>query len=95
MTELKTPADALTDLAAAAPDRVLLHQPLDGEVRTWSRAAALNDAKRLANGLRGLGLEPGGGADLPDGRWRYHSLRDGTQRRESDHHRSTRQPRRR
>jgi long-subunit acyl-CoA synthetase (AMP-forming) len=59
MTEVKTAADALTELAAAAPDRPFLHQPLDGEVKTWSRADALNDARRLASGLRGLGLEPG------------------------------------
>jgi long-chain acyl-CoA synthetase len=59
MTEFKTPADALTELAAAAPDHVFLHQPLDGEVKTWSRADALNDAQRLAGGLRELGLEPG------------------------------------
>jgi long-subunit acyl-CoA synthetase (AMP-forming) len=59
MTELKTAADALTELATAAPDRVFLHQPLDGDVKTWTRAAALRDSQCLANGLLGLGLVPG------------------------------------
>ena len=59
VTEVKTSADALTELAASAPDRAFLQQPLNGEVKTWSRAAALDNAQRLANGLRGLGLEPG------------------------------------
>ena len=59
MIELKTAADALAEFTEAAPDRDFLHQPLNGEVRTWSRADALNDARRLANGLRELGLDPG------------------------------------
>ena len=59
MTEPQTAAGALADLAATAPDRVFLHQPLNGEIKTWSRAAALDDAQRLANGLLELGLEPG------------------------------------
>ena len=52
MPELKTAADVLTELAAAAPDRAFLHQPLDGEVKTWSRAKALNDAQRLGASWR-------------------------------------------
>jgi len=59
MTELKTAADALRELAAAAPDRPFLHQPLHGEVKTWTRAEALRDAQGLASGLRALGLSPG------------------------------------
>ncbi len=59
MIELKTAAEALTEHAAAAPDREFLHQPLDGVVKTWTRAAALHDAQCLATGLRELGLEPG------------------------------------
>ena len=59
MTEPQTAAGALAELAATAPDRVFLHQPLNGEIKTWSRAAALDDARRLANGLLELGLGPG------------------------------------
>jgi len=45
--------------AESAPDRLFLSQPLDGEVRDWTFAEALDDARRLASGLRESGLAPG------------------------------------
>lgn len=57
--ELKTSYDALAEIAEADPDRPFLHQPLEGEVLTWSRAEALHDARCLANAMLAIGLEPG------------------------------------
>ncbi len=55
----KTSYEALAQIADADPDRPFLHQPIEGEVLTWTRAETLHDARCLANGLLAIGLEAG------------------------------------
>lgn len=59
MTEFETAQEAFARWAESDPDRPFMHQPVNGEVQTWTRAATLDGARRLATALRGLGLEPG------------------------------------
>lgn len=56
---MKTAHQALLDWAQKTPDRIFLHQPVDGQLRqtTWSDAA--NHAACLAGALRAFDLEPG------------------------------------
>lgn len=56
---MKTAHHALLDWAQKTPDRIFLHQPVDGQLRetTWSEAA--NSCACLASALRGFDLEPG------------------------------------
>jgi long-subunit acyl-CoA synthetase (AMP-forming) len=59
MNELKTAHDAISDWAENSPDREFLLQPVDGELRTTTYAQALDQSRRMASALLGLGLEPG------------------------------------
>ena len=53
------------DRARRGPDRAFLHKPLDGEIKTWSRAKALNDAQRLGASWRLLQCMSASGHFLP------------------------------
>lgn len=59
MTLTKTAWSALADYSQQDPGRAFLHQPLDGNVLHWTRAETLDDARRFAGALLGLGLQPG------------------------------------
>ncbi len=59
MAEAKTHYRALSEWVARDPDCLFLTQPFGEELLRWTRAATLDDARRLARGLRELGLEPG------------------------------------
>jgi long-subunit acyl-CoA synthetase (AMP-forming) len=59
VTEIDSSCAALAHWAEQTPTRVFLTQPLAGEVREWTFREAYDDALRLANGLLGLGLQPG------------------------------------
>src|SRR5688572_32536022 len=41
------------------PDRIFLRQPINGVWKTWTWAQAGDDARRIAQGLRSLGLKEG------------------------------------
>lgn len=59
MTAAYTAHQAILDWAAKTPDRVFLHQPVNGEMRefTWRRCA--DDMSRMASALVAFGLQPG------------------------------------
>ena len=59
MSEFRTAHDALLGWAEKTPDRIFLHQPVDGEMRTYTWAQSEDQCRRMANALRGLGLNPG------------------------------------
>ena len=59
MTELLTAHQALVNWAGKSPERAFLHQPVNGEVRTFTRQQSADTARRMANALLALGLEPG------------------------------------
>ena len=52
-------ARALVDWAGKTPDREFLLQPVNGEIRTHTFAESEDAARRLANALIGMGLNPG------------------------------------
>ncbi len=58
MDEFRTAHHALLDRARTDPDRVFLHQPVDGVVRTYTWGESADAARRMASALLGLGLQP-------------------------------------
>ena len=58
MTNLLTAHQALVDWAEKKPDRVFLHQPVDGIVRTLTWGESADASRRMASALLGLGLRP-------------------------------------
>ncbi len=54
-----TAFDALLRHAEAAPDRVFLNQPRDGQVVPYTFADCVDTSRRLASALRELGMNPG------------------------------------
>ena len=59
MNEFLTAHQALVNWAAKMPDRVFLHQPVDGTVRTTTWREAEDACRRMATGLGSIGLKPG------------------------------------
>ena len=59
VTDFEPAFAALQRHADATPNRCFLTQPLDGDLKEWTFADALSDARRLARGLIESGLEPG------------------------------------
>ncbi len=59
MTEFKTAHQALVEWAEKTPDRVFLHQPVQGELRNITWREAENSSRCIANALLSLGLEKG------------------------------------
>jgi long-subunit acyl-CoA synthetase (AMP-forming) len=59
MNEFKTAHQALIEWADKAPDRVFLHQPVDGGMRTYTWAESADACRRLASALLGVGLTRG------------------------------------
>ncbi len=59
MTDLQTAHQALLNWAEKTPDRVFLHQPVAGELRTYTWLQSADNARRIASALLGLGLQPG------------------------------------
>ena len=59
MTDFKTAHQALVEWAGKTPERVFLHQPVDGRMRTYTWAEAEDTCRRMAAALLGLGLQPG------------------------------------
>ncbi len=59
MSELVTAHQALLGWSGKTPDRVFLHQPVNGQLRetTWQQAA--DNTRRIANALLSLDLVPG------------------------------------
>jgi len=41
------------------PERIFLHQPVDGKLRTFTWQQSADDARRMASALLALGLQPG------------------------------------
>lgn len=58
-TELLTAHDAVSGWAEKMPDREFLLQPVDGDLRVTTFAEAVDQARRMAAALLGLGLNPG------------------------------------
>ncbi len=54
-----TPIEMLLKHAKATPDRPCLHQPVNRQLKITSWAQALDQAKKVANGLKSLGLKKG------------------------------------
>ena len=59
MTEFLTAHHALINWADKNPDRDFLLQPVDGQLRTWTRRQAEDDARRMARALHEIGLKAG------------------------------------
>jgi long-subunit acyl-CoA synthetase (AMP-forming) len=59
MSKLLTAHQALLNWAQISPDRVFLHQPVDGEVRTYTWQQSEDATRRMASALLQLGLKPG------------------------------------
>ncbi len=59
MNNHKAAHQALLEWAEEMPDRVFLHQPVDGKVRQTTWAQAADSALRMATALQGFNLEPG------------------------------------
>lgn len=59
MTEFRTAHHALLDWARQDPDRAFLHQPVAGEVRTFTWGESEDQARRIATALLDLGLKRG------------------------------------
>ena len=59
MTELRTAHQAIVEWAAKTPNRVFLHQPVQGELRDITWREAEDSSRRLANALFSLGLKQG------------------------------------
>ena len=57
-TELLTAHDVVSDWAETMPDREFLLQPVDGVLRVTTFAEAVDQARRMAAALLGLGLNP-------------------------------------
>jgi long-chain acyl-CoA synthetase len=59
MSEVLTAHQALIDWAQKFPDRIFLYQPVDGEMRTFTWQQSVDDSRRIASALLGLGLRRG------------------------------------
>lgn len=59
MADFETHFGALARHTAASPGQTFLTQPDAGDIKTWTFAEALEDAARLAAGLRASGLAEG------------------------------------
>jgi long-chain acyl-CoA synthetase len=59
MNDFLTAHHALAQRANEDPDRDFLLQPVDGEIRTYTRGQSEDCARRLASALLRLGLHPG------------------------------------
>jgi long-subunit acyl-CoA synthetase (AMP-forming) len=59
MNQFKTAHRALVEWAEKTPDRIFLHQPVDGALRTYTWAESEDVCRRLASALLGLGLKRG------------------------------------
>ena len=59
MSELKTAHEALAGWSAKMPEREFLLQPVDGRLRVTTFSEALDQARRMAAALLGMGMEPG------------------------------------
>jgi len=58
-TKLQTAHAVVSNWAEKMPDREFLLQPVDGELRVTTFAAGVDQARRMATALSGLGLNPG------------------------------------
>ena len=54
-----TPLEQFIKWEKENPDRIFLRQPINGVWKTWTWAQAGNEAKRIAQGFRSLGLKEG------------------------------------
>ncbi len=54
-----TPLEQFLKWEKENPDRIFLRQPLNGVWKTWNRAQAGNEARRIAQGFYSLGLKEG------------------------------------
>lgn len=59
MTDFLTAHQALSNWAATTPDRIFLHQPVDGNMRSYTWRQSEDTCRRLAAALLGLGLKSG------------------------------------
>ena len=59
MSELITAHEALAGWSEKMPDRDFLLQPVDGRLHVITFSEALDQARRMATALLGLGMEPG------------------------------------
>ncbi|MBT8078622.1 MAG: AMP-binding protein [Gammaproteobacteria bacterium] len=59
MQEPLTAWQAVVAHAERDPDRTFLNQPVEGEVISWTFGEAVDNARRFASALRGMGLEKG------------------------------------
>lgn len=59
MTSHKNPLQMLLHWAETEPDRVFLHQPVQGQWKTWTFGQVVDEVMRMAGALREMGLEPG------------------------------------
>ena len=59
MNDFLTAHQALLEWANRTPDRVFLRQPVDGRLREYTWAESESTCRRLARGLRDLGLDNG------------------------------------
>ncbi len=59
MAEFKPAHQALAEWASRTPDRVFLHQPVDGHVTTYTWSQCADISRRLATAFSNLGLVPG------------------------------------
>ncbi|GGX74097.1 AMP-binding protein [Saccharospirillum salsuginis] len=55
----KTPLEQLSRHVKERGDQAFLHQPVNRELKIWTWKQAEEDARKVAQGLRDLGLEPG------------------------------------
>jgi len=59
MNEFQTAHHAMAAWAEKTPDRIFLHQPVEGELRTYTWQQSADHARRMANALIGMGLQRG------------------------------------
>jgi long-chain acyl-CoA synthetase len=59
MAEFKPAHQALAEWATRTPDRPFLHQPVDGNVTTFTWSQCADISRRLATAFSSLGLAPG------------------------------------
>lgn len=59
MSDMPSPAQQLLKKAAETPGAPYLHQPVNGQWRTYTWAEIADQARRMAAALQGLGLAPG------------------------------------
>ena len=59
MNEFLTAHHALVSWAEKTPERIFLHQPVDGDMRTYSWQRSADECRRMASALLGLGLQRG------------------------------------